>query len=150
MYFTIITADNTVYKNAKAYKNVVDLAACNVPSEVHALQWDGASGWIEFTDSVENQAINELPQWASACLAAWEAHDYAVNNPPPPTPEELSIANEIKAKDLLLASDWTQLPDVNLANQAEWDAYRQALRLIATSPTPDPMWPVMPSVVWGG
>lgn len=149
MYFTIIPADNTVYKNSKAYKEGLDLSACNIPSDVQALQWDGTSGWIEFFGVVENQPITELPQWANACLAAWEAYDYAVNNPPAPTPEELASVNETKAKDLLVASDWTQLPDVNLANQAEWDSYRQELRLIATNPTPDPTWPIMPPVIWG-
>jgi hypothetical protein len=28
----------------------------------------------------------------------------------------------------LAASDWTQLPDVDLANKSDWAVYRQALR----------------------
>ena len=28
----------------------------------------------------------------------------------------------------LAASDWTQLPDVDLANKSDWTVYRQALR----------------------
>lgn len=38
--------------------------------------------------------------------------------------------NEIKKErnSLLLKSDWTQLPDVNLPNNEEWKTYRQQLR----------------------
>ena len=46
---------------------------------------------------------------------------------------------------LVLACDWTQLPDVGDAQRAEWAAYRQALRDITNQP--DPMsiqWPAPP------
>jgi hypothetical protein len=33
-----------------------------------------------------------------------------------------------KRNQLLSESDWTQMPDVNLPNKADWDTYRQALR----------------------
>ena len=47
---------------------------------------------------------------------------------------------------LLLASDWTQLPDVTLANRAEWVTYRQALRDITDQPgfPNNIVWPVSP------
>lgn len=147
MKLTIIPIDNAVYKDNLCYLDL-DLTGCNIPSDVQALQWDGSSGWIEFTDSRENQPVTELPTWATACVAVWDAIDYATKNPPPPTTEEMIARNEEKAKKLLADSDWTQLPDVNLANQSEWDAYRQALRVIATSPTADPVWPTEPQVVW--
>jgi len=50
-------------------------------------------------------------------------------------------------RDQLLAeSDWTQSRDLNLANDAEWVAYRQALRdLPANTADPsNPAWPVKP------
>lgn len=45
----------------------------------------------------------------------------------------------------LLASDWTQLPDVPLATKEAWAAYRQALRDITEQPDPfNIMWPAPP------
>lgn len=45
---------------------------------------------------------------------------------------------------LLLESDWTQLPDVNLNNKEEWKIYRQELRNITNNFT-DPPSVVFPS-----
>jgi len=45
----------------------------------------------------------------------------------------------------LLACDWTQLPDVPLAIQGAWAAYRQALRDVPNQPDPlHIVWPVAP------
>jgi hypothetical protein len=42
-------------------------------------------------------------------------------------------------------SDWTQLNDVNLANQAAWAEYRQALRDITQQTDPfNIVWPTRP------
>jgi hypothetical protein len=48
--------------------------------------------------------------------------------------------------DLLLESDWTQLPDVNLSNKEEWKTYRQKLREITTvfSNTSEVVFPQKP------
>jgi len=61
-----------------------------------------------------------------------------------------SLWNNIRGvrDDRLAKSDWTQMPDTNLANKAEWAAYRQALRDITTQDI-DPrvesvVWPVDP------
>lgn len=43
----------------------------------------------------------------------------------------------IHRNGLLAASDWTQLPDVNIANKSEWATYRQQLRDITSNPN----WP---------
>lgn len=51
-----------------------------------------------------------------------------------------------KRNNLLLASDWTQLPDVPLATKENWAVYRQALRDI-TLQTGYPLnvvWPDRP------
>lgn len=60
------------------------------------------------------------------------------------------FAVEIKKKrfDLLLSSDWTQLPNNPLTpeKQAEWATYRQALRDITAQPgyPQSVVWPVLP------
>lgn len=48
---------------------------------------------------------------------------------------------------LLTESDWTQLPDVNLATKAAWATYRQALRDITDQPgyPLDVTWPTPPN-----
>ena len=48
---------------------------------------------------------------------------------------------------LLAESDWTQSRDVILSNDAEWAAYRQALRdLPANTEDPlEPVWPTKPA-----
>lgn len=46
----------------------------------------------------------------------------------------------------LLASDWTQLPDVPLSTKEAWAAYRQALRDITLQPDPfNITWPAAPT-----
>ena len=51
-----------------------------------------------------------------------------------------------KRSKLLISSDWTQMPDVTLANKPAWATYRQALRDI-TAQTGYPfniVWPTPP------
>jgi hypothetical protein len=65
--------------------------------------------------------------------------------PPEPTDEELATEARLKRNDLLMASDWTQMPDAPVDHQA-WAAYRQALRDVPEqSGWPrDINWPVAP------
>ena len=48
---------------------------------------------------------------------------------------------------LLAETDWTQSRDVTLPNDAEWAAYRQALRDLPENTTDpaNPVWPTKPS-----
>lgn len=52
------------------------------------------------------------------------------------------------AQRLLESCDWAALPDTNLANQAEWDAYRAALRDIRSNPSASKSFPERPAVVY--
>lgn len=147
MRLTIVVVDSAVYKDGLCYSDL-NLSGCNIPVDVQALQWQESSGWIEFTDTRDNEQITQLPAWADACVVKWDEKDYEEKHPPAPTPEQIIAANERKAKKLLTDSDWTQLPDVPLANKQDWESYRSALREIATNPTLDPVWPVEPPVIW--
>lgn len=51
-----------------------------------------------------------------------------------------------KRGDMLLASDWTQLPDAPIQNKIAWTTYRQALRDITSQPGfPETIsWPEKP------
>jgi hypothetical protein len=68
---TILPADGAVYRDAGNYLDL-DLSGCGIPADVHALQWDGSAGTIEFTDTRENEEITALPDWANACAAKWD------------------------------------------------------------------------------
>lgn len=58
-------------------------------------------------------------------------------------------ANKIAAENLLTYSDWAVLPDVPLANKADWESYRAILRGIARNPPVDPpAFPAKPPEVW--
>lgn len=68
---TIIPADQAVYRDQSVFMNL-ELSNCNIPADVHALQWKDGTGWIEFADTRVNETITELPQWALDCVQVWE------------------------------------------------------------------------------
>lgn len=75
MKVTIIPADGAVYKDSVSYSG---LTLVGIPENVHALQWNGVKGWIEYSEDDEgvkptNQNITELPDWAVTALATWDA-----------------------------------------------------------------------------
>lgn len=53
-----------------------------------------------------------------------------------------------QAKVRLAASDWAVLPDVNISNKAEFEAYRAALRTLVFTPVADPVFPTEPQPIW--
>jgi len=70
MKLTIIKDDGTVYKDNAPYSK---LSLLNIPSDVHALQWDDSVGHIEFSNNLKpNEQITELPSWANDALVSWQ------------------------------------------------------------------------------
>jgi len=64
--------------------------------------------------------------------------------PPLPTREEMMSLIRANRRLLLLACDWTQLPDAPVDRQT-WADYRQELRDFPATCDPDnPVWPVAP------
>jgi hypothetical protein len=53
-----------------------------------------------------------------------------------------------QAKQKIAEVDWTVLPDVNISNKADFEAYRTALRQLIFNPVASPVWPVEPNPVW--
>jgi hypothetical protein len=74
MKLTIISVDGAVYKDGVSYAGL-DLSI--VPADVHALQWDGTAGWIEFNEPIPNQEITELPTWAITAMTKWDEAEAA-------------------------------------------------------------------------
>lgn len=70
---SIIVEDNAVY-NDGVFHDDLDFTSCNIPSDVHALQWQDNAGEIEYKD-LHNENITELPAWANNCLAVWQTKE---------------------------------------------------------------------------
>lgn len=71
--------------------------------------------------------------------------------PDPALVQAKAIAeNKKQAQDLLVASDFYDLPNTSnkIANIAEILAYRDELRAIALNPTADAVFPTKPETIW--
>lgn len=152
MKLTIIPIDGSVGENGVFYSDL-NLSSCAIPADVHALQWDGVAGWIEYNSPlVENQPITELPAWANCCMTKWTEANTPVP-PPPPTAEQ----NKQIASNKLYETDWTTIPDVAdpaksnpyLSNVQDFVVYRNAVRQYAVYPVAGNInWPVEPQAAW--
>lgn len=147
MKLTIIPSDGAVYENGVCYSG---LTWEGTPANVHALQWEDVTGWIEYKDQ-PSENITELPQWALNAESAWTE----ANTPKPPVPPT-EEQNKQTAMSLLAATDWVNQPDVNdpanvphLLNRDDLDAYRVAVRIFAVYPVAgDVDWPIKPAAQW--
>jgi len=153
MKLTIIPSTGSVGENEIFYNNL-DLSSCNIPADVHALQWQDTAGWIEYKSPlVENQPITELPDWTNCCMAKWDA----ANQPPPPPPPPTADENKQTASNKLYKTDWTTIPDVAdqtksnpyLSNVEDFVNYRNTVRQYAVYPVAGNInWPTEPQAVW--
>ena len=150
MKLTIIPSDGAVYENGVCYAN---LTWSGTPLDIHALQWQDGTGWIEFNDGKQNLEINSLPDWADNAMAAWTV----ANTPQPPTPPTVE-ENKATASQKLYDTDWTTIPDVSdstksnpyLTNVSEFLTYRNAVRQYAINPISGNIdWPAVPNAIWG-
>lgn len=155
MKLTIIPSDRAVYKDNLMYSNL-DLSSCGIPVDIHALQWQENSGWLEFNNYAPNQDIDALPEWAINCVAVWGQADNAAKNPPPPPPPTAEENKQI-ASGLLYETDWATIPDVAdstksdpyLINQTDFLAYRNEVRQYAINPVAGTInWPAKPVAQW--
>lgn len=88
--------------------------------EVNHPDW----GWIPFTATPDDTEVHGRIIYARAVQG--EAGPIAPYEPP----SDEEVAAEVRAERdrRLIASDWTQLPDVPQATRDLWAPYRQALR----------------------
>ncbi len=148
MKISIIPSDGTVCENGVCYTS---LMWEGTPVNVHALQWQDDSGWIEYNDGQPNEAITVLPAWVVNAELAWNA----ANTPKPPEPPTAE-QNKQTALGLLAATDFTEIPSVSdpsstphLLNKADFVAYRDQVRIFAVYPVAgDITWPVKPTEQW--
>lgn len=76
--------------------------------------------------------------------------DGQFENPlPPPTPNEIALANcKTLASNLLYETDWTQIPDCPLVNKQEFYNWRSIIRNYALNPVTNPDFPPKPTCIW--
>ncbi len=58
----------TIVKNDKWVKVDgvgLNLSAVDLPANVHAVQWDGSAGWIEYNDGTDNEAISSIDAYST-------------------------------------------------------------------------------------
>ena len=144
MKLSIIPADNTVCKDGYCISGL-DLAFMD--SNIHAVQWNTDSGWIEcvaLSDGsipahVELTSIEDY----TSLIAAFDAAKSSAEQAEAPV-SDAELVRGVR-DGLLTQSDWSQAPD-STADREAWKTYRQALRDITNQagfPT-DITWPTEP------
>lgn len=64
------------------------LDAVVLPANVHAIQWDGSSGWIEYNDGTDNESLSSIDSYATI------TNDHATKK----AAEEKAVADAADAK----------------------------------------------------
>ena len=138
MKVTIVPEDKFISVGTTGYSGI-STDWSYIPTEVHAVQWDGSSGEIQYKDYRENVGITSLGIYEVAVthhenerlrLVAQEAADQAILD----NKDWDSVFR--KRRSLRLDdSDWTQGNDSPLSNskKTEWATYRQTLRDLPAS-----------------
>lgn len=154
MRVTIVPADNIVNIDGNGI-NGVDLSF--IDPSIHAVQWYGTSGLVEYKDvtlvniikSTHQEEITDIAPFQMAIDAALaKKQENELKQEVVITSAMLSDQAYSQRSFLLFQSDWTQLPD-NQLTQTEinlWREYRQQLRDITLQsgfPT-EITWPVAP------
>lgn len=122
-----------------------------IPTNVHAVHWNGSSGEIEYNDGTPNLGITTIGIYSQAETTFTNE----INRRKDLEKEYLESSSFLWMKlrserdNLLLSSDFTQLGDIGLddSKKTEWINYRQALRDLPanTSDPANPSWPTKPS-----
>jgi len=116
-----------------------------------------------------SKALNKLAPGAEWLIDGDDYNTIQWFSPSIPQPTTEEIAAEIarieaqapidvcknQAKNLLIATDWTEMPSVtdatftpHLLNVAEFAAYRAAIRGFVINPVANPCFPTVPTAQW--
>ncbi len=146
MNLTIITADKTIGIGSTVISGIgTDMSW--IPSDVHAVHWDGSTGQIEYNDGKSNVTMSEIGVYSQAETTF--NNELKMRESPSPSSSDWDEDLRIRRNKKLTDCDWTQGNDTPLSNskKTEWATYRQALRDLPanTSDSSDPTWPSEPS-----
>ena len=119
MKITLLNDDNALGLDGVFYSG---LDFSNVPDNIHAIQWNGTKGEIEFYTDEDgekpaNQKITELPDWVMALKPQWD-----------------SKAEEKRLQDLAYQEAVAQAEAVNLGINTENAKPLPAIESIVTAP----------------
>lgn len=91
---TIVPADSLVIVDGRGLD-----VSLTLPGHVHAIQWDGRTGWVEHSDGTPNTPVTQAEYDALVvpALAAWESARVAADAPPPPLTLEQAKAAKLAA-----------------------------------------------------
>lgn len=128
-----------------------ELDMSGVPADVHAIQWFGSEGEIEYnSNEIPNEVITELPSWVNGPVAARqakideEAAEVAAAEAYAASDEGKAEAVRAERDSLIAETDWWASSDLTMTDAQA--SYRQALRDV-TSQSGFPqsvVWPVKP------
>lgn len=148
---TIIPSDRFIGINSYGIYDIQEDLSW-IPSNVHAVQWNGDSGFVEYTDGSED-IINFLGIYANAEITYENEVQRRIREEEAEKEEieaNRDYVQELRSKRnyLLSESDWIVVKSYELGEEvpAEWITYRQALRdLPANTEDPkSPVWPIKP------
>jgi len=91
---TIVPADSLVIVDGRGLN-----VSLSLPGHVHAIQWDGRTGWVEHNDGTPNTPVaqTEYDALVVPALAAWESARVTADAPPPPLTLEQAKAAKLAA-----------------------------------------------------
>jgi hypothetical protein len=139
MNVCVITDDKMIQVDEKALN--FDFT---IDSNIHAIQWNGTAGHVEFKDNTPNEGITDFSAYQSL-VDAYNTEkqrivDYELNS--------IVGFEELRGKrdNLLEITDWRMLSDYKGSDQAAWVLYRQELRDLPDGyePVKYPSYPVKP------
>ena len=122
-----------------------------IPSDVHAVHWNGSSGEIEYNDGKANLGITSIGIYSQAETSFNNEIQRQKDLGDASVSQSSLLWEKLRNErdNLLLFSDFTQLGDIGLSDskKAEWVTYRKALRDLPanTSDPANPTWPTKPS-----
>ena len=122
-----------------------------IPSDVHAVHWNGSSGEIEYNDGKANLGITSIGLYSQAETTFNNEIQRQKDLGDASVSQSSFLWEKLRNErdNLLLFSDFTQLGDIGLSDskKAEWVTYRKALRDLPanTSDPANPTWPTKPS-----
>tara|TARA_B100001564_G_scaffold16989_1_gene13049 strand:+ start:218 stop:676 length:459 start_codon:yes stop_codon:yes gene_type:complete len=122
-----------------------------IPSDVHAVHWNGTSGEIEYNDGKANLGITSIGIYSQAETSFNNEIQRQKDLGDASVSQSSFLWEKLRNErdNLLLFSDFTQLGDIGLSDskKAEWVTYRKALRDLPanTSDPANPNWPTKPS-----
>ncbi len=138
MRLTIIPEDKLIGIGTTAYSGI-STDWSYIPSNVHAVQWDGSSGEVEYTDGSPNVGITSLGVYEPAVT---HHENERLRRVAKATADQAQLDNKDwdaefrrQRRYLLEDCDWTQGNDSPLSGskKTEWATYRQTLRDLPSS-----------------